>query len=687
MFGFLNSTALFAAAAALIPLIIHLFSRRRVKVVEFSSVRHLKAMQKRQVRRLKIRQLLLLILRMLIILTVVLAFARPTTKSGNVGAHASVTAIVLFDNSSSMGRYVTDGYLFDIAKRRTEELLGTFGQADQVMLIPLCADVNAAPTFGSAAAAHEKLASMQLSARRADFDGALETAANQVQVAANLNREIYVITDRQRSSLPSSEFLKGVDAKVYLVSLPLETGENIGITAVDFGGQLIMPGVEFGLTATIKNYGTHGRNDILASLFLDGRRVQQAQVEVAASGENRVRFAQAVAASGFHSGYVELSDDNFPADNRYYFSFSIPEKFSLLLIDGDPAARFIELAMVPSPDLVQAWSVKRATPDQLGGVDLSEYDVILLAGAPRLDDRLATRIKTLVRQGKSLFVTYGGQTDIAAYNQIWPEVTGVTFDQPVKQTFSRAGYYSIETVTLEHPIFSVFGLEKSKLPEIKFFTLPTLHVGSQPRTLMKFTGGTPALVENSFGAGKVITFTGPMAPEYTDLPGHAFFVPFVSRIAEYLASNLSSLDIRLFVGAPISRAVNSPGAVTSSIQMTTPDSSGYALTPQEKEGALTVQPSPVERPGIYSLSYENREVDRFAANLDPAEADLTQIDVDQFGSAIGATEFHELTPGQPLATAIAGFRFGRELWQIFVWIAVFLLAAEMLLARGAVPEE
>ena len=48
MFSFLNATALFAAAAALIPLIIHLFSRRRVKIVEFSSLKHLKAMQRRQ---------------------------------------------------------------------------------------------------------------------------------------------------------------------------------------------------------------------------------------------------------------------------------------------------------------------------------------------------------------------------------------------------------------------------------------------------------------------------------------------------------------------------------------------------------------------------------------------------------------------------------------------------------------
>jgi len=69
MFGFLNSTVLLAASAALIPLLIHLFSRRRVRVVEFSSLKYLKEMQKRQLRRLKIRQWLLLILRMLIVLT------------------------------------------------------------------------------------------------------------------------------------------------------------------------------------------------------------------------------------------------------------------------------------------------------------------------------------------------------------------------------------------------------------------------------------------------------------------------------------------------------------------------------------------------------------------------------------------------------------------------------------------
>lgn len=204
---------------------------------------------------------------------------------------------------------------------------------------------------------------------------------------------------------------------------------------------------------------------------------------------------------------------------------------------------------------------------------------------------------------------------------------------------------------------------------------------------MVFTGDRPALVESQFGEGKVLTFTGPMAPEYTDLPGHAFFVPMISRIAEYLAANLSSLDTRLYTDGAITRTLPTGEALTYSLNLITPDSAEYILPPEEAQGSLVVHARPVEQPGIYSLEYLGREVDRFAANVRPEESDLTHADPDQFASAIGAPEMKELPINQPLGSTIAGFRFGRELWHIFIWIAVVLMALEMLLARGAEPEE
>jgi len=250
-------------------------------------------MQRRQVRRLKIRQLLLLLLRMLIILLVVLAFARPTIESGAIGS--------LFDNSASMNRYVADGNLFDIARKKTQELLETFGEADQVSVIPLSGyrEETTTPLFTSAATASEKLKQVEIGYQPADLQSALETSLALLDEAQNLNKEIYIVTDRQSSNLPEQRILSGTGARLFFVDLPLERNDNLGITAVDFGGQLIMPGHDFDLTATITNYGNEDRSDVIASLFIDNNRLAQTAFSVNAGQETTVRFARSVSQTGF----------------------------------------------------------------------------------------------------------------------------------------------------------------------------------------------------------------------------------------------------------------------------------------------------------------------------------------------------------------------------------------------------
>ncbi len=689
MFNFLNSTVLIAAAATLIPLIIHLFSKRRVKVIEFSSLKHLKAMQRRQVRRLKIRQLLLLILRMLIILAVVLAFARPTMKEGGLGSHAAVSAVVLFDNSASMNRYVADGDLFELARKRTEQLLATFGEADQVALLPLDATAGGdeAVDFSSSATAGDLLSRLRPGSSSADLQSGLDKALTLLERSDNLNREIYLVTDRQRRNLPDRMVLAESDARICLVELPLEEIDNCGITGIDFGGQLLMPGHDFDLTATVKNYSATDRDDLIASLFLDGNRVAQTDVRVAAGGETAVRFTRSVSHTGFHSGWIELSDDRFAADNRFYFSLHIPDRFNVLIIRGDNTSRFVSLALTPAPSVNQYWSVKEADPEQLSGVNFRDYDVVILAGVSALSDSYVERLWSFVDRGKALFVIYGSQTDTETFNRQWSVTTGVVIEEPIKTSVSRAGYYTFSSVDLEHPIFSVFDFEDGKPPQVKFYTLPRLSLLSDSRVLMRFSGDRPALVERRYGRGRVLTFTGPMSPEYSDLTGHAFFVPFVSRVAEYLASDLSSVDLELFVGQNIARSVNIRGSLRSPLQLRAPDSSVYIVPPQEEGDRLLYRPDAADQPGIYRTTYLGQEVDRFALNLSPVEADLAVVDVDQMVSALGAAEHHLVPTTADLMTVISELRFGKELWSLFLWLAAILLLVEMLLARGVGSEE
>ena len=687
MFGFLNSTVLLAAAAALIPLLIHLFSRRRVKVVEFSSLKHLKQMEKRQLRRLKIRQWLLLILRMLIILAAVLAFARPTLKEGSIGSHAAVSAVILFDNSVSMDRSVADGNLMELARRRTQQLIETFTQSDQIALVPLDrAGGLGSASMASPAAASAELARIRRGASSADYQVGLKAALDLLESAASMNRELYLVTDMQRSSLPEADLLKDRNIPLYLIQLPGEETENLGLVAIDFGGQLIHPGHDFDVVATIRNYGRNDSDERIASLFLDDRRVAQADFKVASGTETTVRFTRSVAGTGFHSGYVELSDDRFAPDNRFYFSFRIPEQSNVLIVDGDPVTSLLGLALVPDPAGAQYWSVKTAAPDQLAGVSFSDYSVVILSGMPRLDDAQSRRLQSYVRRGGALFLVYGGGTDVANFNNVWTELTGITYDRPIRQTFARAGFYTFDQIDFNHPIFLPFNLQEERPPEVKFFTLPELRVGGDAKTLMTFTGGTPALIETTIGQGRIVVFTGPMSPDHSDLTSHGFFVPFISRVIEYLSSDLTSLEIRLFAGQTITRSVPSSQAVGFGIDLLRPDSTVVGLSAEEDNGTTVVRISDADRSGIYRLAVRGREIDRLAVNIDPAECDLTPVDPDQLATSLGAAQLRNLGYTDALTESVARFRVGRELWPLFLWAAAVLLAVEMFLGRRSAEE-
>jgi hypothetical protein len=269
------------------------------------------------------------------------------------------------------------------------------------------------------------------------------------------------------------------------------------------------------------------------------------------------------------------------------------------------------------------------------------------------------------------------------FNSTWTELAGVEFEAPIEKDFSRAGYYSIGYVDINHSIFSVFGLDKNNLPDLKFFTLPKAGTVGGSRVIMRFTGDRPALVENNYYSGRVLTFVGPMSPAYSDLAGHAFFVPFIARITEYLASQLSAVETDLRTGDNVVRSFAASGALNESIELVRPDSSVIYLAPEEKQGDVTYNVASLTLPGIYRAFFNRREIDRFAVNIDPLEGNLSAVSYEQFVDAAGIDKYHLLNATGSLRAEIAQLRFGKELWQLFLWIAAILILAELLISRSA----
>jgi hypothetical protein len=691
MFNFLNSAVLIAAAAALIPLLIHLFSKRKVKIVEFSSLRHLKEMQKRQVRKLKIRQLFLLILRILIILTAVLAFARPTTTGGYIGSHAGVSAAILLDRSASMQREVKDGRLFDLAKKSALDILDNFNQSDELILIPFDKEpyFSSGERMFSTEAAEKILNETNVGYHKTDLQTAYNKALGILNNSVNLNRELYLITDRQITSLPEKSEKSAAEFTTYIIDLPVETDGNNGITNIDMGGQLIEIGNSFQLKATVNNYDAFPKKELLASLFVDDIRVMQTEFAIDPLGEETITFTHTVYQPGWHRGWVEISDDGFQVNNRYYFTFEIPRQFNILIIDFDGSGEIIRLALIPSEKIARYWSVKTVIPDNLSTIHYNEYDVIILAGLSSLNQAESSRLIKFVDDGGGLFITTGAGLNKDFFNSNFADMFDINYEQSIPPSFEGAGYYSLENMDFTHPIFKAFGvLDRDSLPTIRFYTLPKISTGNQKRILASFSNNTVALVENGYGLGKMLLFNAPIGPRYSDLTAHSFFVPFIIRTMEYLAGSISEYEFKNFTGSSIIRSLPIRKYDDLDIaDMITPDRRTFKIAGLEKGNVINLDCRPIDITGIYQLEKGSRTADVFPINLPLSEGNLSSASISELAASFKIDDYKIIPYSKPASATISTARHGRELWKVFLWAVVVLLLVEMLFSREKSTEE
>ena len=708
MFNFLNPIILFAAGAAvLLPLLIHIFNRQKVKKISFSSLLFLRSLEKTRMRRVKIMEYLLLLIRTLIILLVIAAFARPAIRGGfatKVGAHAKTSVVILLDNSYSMGYETKDGPVFELAKKKANKILKQLKEGDEASLVLFASQpklINPQPTYDFKNLIRYLDQEATLSAEKTDVGKALKIAYEILKDSKNLNQEIYLATDMEKSgwfSLPpeflSSESKKG---KLYLVDVSPAEKQNMCIEEVNFGNQLIEKGKPFQITAKIVNFSSQPTRDLLVGLYLDGKRVSQTDIDIDIGGKTTVKFMPTVEKVGIHNGFFELMDDDLLIDNRRFFSFKIPEKIDVLLVgESQRDTRHLDLALNPLDRSDVNKEVNRANKSSLSGIDFNQYQVVIFSNLSRLTDVQLTNLERFVQRGGGVFFILGDNIDPEHYSkQIINRFFNLNLKEPLAFTMNVGGFFSLEKIDLGHPIFQVYrDVEKEKLPLIKFFSIFELsEFGSTGpkspdiKTIVRFNVGKPALVERSFGAGKVLLLAAPVEETQGDLVVHPFFVPLINRAVEYLASDLSRLDEDILLGSKVTRELPADLA-GKEIELFDPEMKKIGLQPSFHTDKLILRIDDTYLPGLYNIralassSTRGEVVDRFAVNIDPKDSDPEKVDMSEVDRKLEGLSFAYINPQDDIEKSILQSRYGKELWKTFLWIAFGLLALEMLLARS-----
>jgi hypothetical protein len=355
---FLNPFFFLALVASSLPVLIHLFNLRQLKTVEFSSVRFLKELEKTRIRSLKIKQIILLILRTLAITFMVFAFARPVLKGylSGFGTHARSSVIIVIDDTYSMDVVDENGRYIDQAKALASRIAEILEDGDEFALIR----VSEAPEVSTGGLTHNLallkrlIKETEISFRHGKLSTAVKKAGELLKNSVNLNREIYVITDLQRTAIDDEvNFKLDPDIKIFILSIGREEPQNLFISSVNIKNKLLFSGRPVQVEVVVSNSGDLKVTNYVASVYILGKRVARKSFNIEPNSSTMLDFNILTEKnlSGFIDGFVEIEGDNFNYDNRRYFTFFIPGKLNILLAGEPEDAKYLKLALLAQENL------------------------------------------------------------------------------------------------------------------------------------------------------------------------------------------------------------------------------------------------------------------------------------------------------------------------------------------------
>lgn len=368
--SFLAPWALLMAAAAAVPLLLHLLRRRTGTRVDFPAVRYLLRAEKEHAREVRLRNFLLMLLRVGIVLAVALAMARPIGVLPGVG-HPPTAIALLLDNSLSSAAAGSEGPTLTRLAAAAGALLDAAGDGDAVTLITADAEASA----GSPADLRALLAGLRPIEGAGDIPAALARARTVLAAAEQPERRLVVLTDGQATQWRGVA-LEG--ATVLLVSSgPVA---NRAIASVVVEPPFWNP--RGAVRAVLQGDSASWR------LVLDGRSVARG---TAAPGAPILARAQP-GARGWIAGAVELEPDELRLDDVRHFAVHVGEA-PALAVDAASGA-FVRGAV---DALVDGGRARRGPGVYIGTAERGRRPGLLFAPSDPL--RVADANRALERAG------------------------------------------------------------------------------------------------------------------------------------------------------------------------------------------------------------------------------------------------------------------------------------------------
>jgi len=672
--SFLAPLFFVALAALAIPVLIHLIQREKKQVVRFPSLMFLQRVPYKSVRRRRIHNWFLLIVRLTALALIVLAFSRPFLQRDELqmATGGAREVVVLLDQSYSMG--YADRW--ERARAAAYDAIEGLGANDRgsVVLFATGAEIAMRST---AAGEREQLRAAVTAAKptagATRYAPALKVAGSILAESSLPRREVVLISDFQRGGWRGEEGARlpeGTTVRPVALTTDADLA-NVSVTAVSIARSTFSNQERVAVTAVIVNRSMRSLRGGQLVLEIGGRAIQTERLEVEAISSASVTFAPVTLAGNFVRGTVRAGDDALPTDNVFHFVVSPVQPVRVLVLDrGGAAGGALYLTRALAIGEAPRFEAVVRQPEAVSDEDLRRASAVVVNDVP-VPAALGRRLLRFVEAGGGLFVATGSRATWAADVDLLP----AALDAPVDRTRGEAA--RVGALEFGHPVFEPFRTPRSgDFAAARIYGYRNVKPGTGAAVLARFDGGAPALVERRVERGRVLLWASTLDLAWSDFPLKPVYLPFVHQAVRHLAAYAEPAPW-LTVGQVLDASVATTAQPASTVVLTP---SGRRLGVEE-EGAEVLE---LTEQGFYEL--RNRTGDAVSAvvasNVDTGESDLTPMDPKEIVAATvtPAGEGRQAGAAGPALTPEAQERSQRLWWYLLV-IGILLLGADTFISN------
>ncbi|MCD6354013.1 MAG: BatA domain-containing protein [Prolixibacteraceae bacterium] len=681
---FLFPTFLFALFSVAIPIIIHLFSFRRYKTVYFSHVGFLKDIKKESKKKSRLKQLLILLARILTLVFLVFAFSQPYIPFNQESPREGQQLIAVYvDNSFSMNALSEQGQLLEVARNKALEICLAYPPGTKFRLytndlkpknqhifnkeqfIQQVSEIQPSPNVFPISFIYNRFSALK------------EEGKNQP------DKNLYFISDFQHSITDIENFNSSNIFSYFLPLVPNEVA-NLYIDTCWVEVPAHRLNQEENIFVRIKNSSNQDYRNLPLNLYLNDSIKSITNFSVAANNEITATLKYTNNTAGVQLGKVEITDYPFTYDNNWYLSYLVkPNLKALTIFNNNPDSREglnYLTALFGDDDYIHLdqTNVRSLQVNQFAG-----YNTIFIINPENFSSGFLNGLKKAVNSGTSVvvfpktsgslvslnnFLTLFGADPVTGIDTLPQEISGIDFDNTFyKNVFKKREKNAILPTIKEHLKFA----ENTRSSETR---------------LLWFKNNDKAFSTLPSGKGKVWIFGFPLSKKNESFARDILFVPTLYNI---VLNSLLTQKISYTVGKTtfVDLPENEKNSLYSTTVLVNPVT-GEESVPQKNftdHGVRIDFSNLIREAGHYLIKTNGKTSASLAFNYNRKESDLRYFSENELRDKIrtsGISSASVIGNSEKKFTEVFDeMQNGRQLWRWCILFALLFILAEVSISR------